>query len=125
MREPDAGLPAERVEATCAADQLFGVLWNALVDLLGSAAAATLIRRSAKHASARAPGLAALQVIREQFEYRYALPPSWSWDAAAVGELRELCLALRPLLVELTGQVVVHRLGSIHALVRCGLFERR
>jgi hypothetical protein len=102
---------------------LFELIWAALVDLLGSAATATLIRRSLKRASARAPELDGLSISRERFEYRYVLPVGWKDGATGALEgLRELARELRPLLIELTGPVVLHRLSGIPDLGRCGVF---
>lgn len=99
-------------------------MWAALVDLLGSAATATLLRRSLKRAVARAPELADLTISRDGLEYCYALPSTWREKARGAGimGLRELTRELRPLLVELTGPVVIHRLRGIPELEACRLF---
>lgn len=98
---------------------LFGTLWDALTELMGSAACATLLRRAAKRASAKAPDLARLTIARDRFEYRYAVPASWQSDDSTHA-FCELVRELRPLLIELTGQVVVRRLRAIPALEVCG-----
>jgi hypothetical protein len=102
---------------------LFGVVWDTLNDIMGSAATATLVRRAAKHASSRSPGLDGLAITRERFEYRYALPESWQRESeVGLSALQGLTRELQPLLVELTGPIVLHRLRSIQELERCGLF---
>ncbi len=107
----------------CEPTVLFELLWATLVDLLGSAATATLIRRSLKRASARAPGLDGISITKERFEYRYVLPPEWkNSTAGALGGLREIARQLQPLLLELTGSVVLHRLRGIPDLERCRVF---
>ena len=85
--------------------------------MLGTAAAATLLRRAALRATPRYPDLGALAITREGLEYRYTAPASWSEPAAeppqALCELtRELCA----LLLDLTGSVVVNRLAQIPEL---------
>lgn len=98
---------------------LFQLLWDSLTDVLGSAATATLLRRSLKRAA-----LQGVEITRDHFEYRYVLPPTWSEGGEeAVGALRALGTELKPLLEELTGPVVLRRLESIPAIARCGLFR--
>jgi hypothetical protein len=91
-------------------------LWNDLVDVLGSSATATLVRRAAKHAVKREPGLDRLVIHRPTFEYDYVMPEAWSDGAKGRGELVVLCRTLVPLLHELTGVIVVHRLRAIPEL---------
>ncbi|MGQ0507860.1 MAG: hypothetical protein ACT4TC_21370 [Myxococcaceae bacterium] len=109
----------------CEPSVLFELIWVALSELLGSAATATLIRRSVKRAVPRAPTLGGITVTKERFEYQYQLPPSWSAGSEhpekSFEDLRELVQELRPILVELTGPVVIHRLYSIPDLERCRL----
>lgn len=109
--------------ADCSPAMLFGVLWEALNDIMGSAATATLVRRAVKHASSRSPGLDGLAITRERFEYRYALPEAWNASDVGLSALQGLTRELQPLLVELTGLVVLHRLRSVPELQRCGLFH--
>jgi hypothetical protein len=101
---------------------LFGLLWRGLADILGTAAAATLLRRAAQRTLPRCPELLALVITRESLEYRYTLPVHWG-DAApkAEGELSELARELWPLLTALTGSVVVQRLAQIPELQACGI----
>ncbi len=107
----------------CDPTVLFEHIWAALIDLLGSAATATLIRRSLKRAAERAPGLEGIAISRERFEYRYALPPGWKDSpTGALDGLREVARELQPLLLELTGSVVLHRLRGIPDLERCRVF---
>ena len=114
----------EAVESPgCDPTVLFEHIWAALVDLLGSAATATLIRRSLKRAAERVPGLEAISISRERFEYRYVLPPGWQDSSTgALDDLREVARELQPLLLELTGSVVLHRLRGIPDLERCRVF---
>ena len=107
----------EAAEPTTA--RLFALLWSALADALGTAATAVLVRRSARGAA-----LDQLAVRREELEYAYTLPPTWSDPApAGLEDLRELCRALRPVLVELTGIVVLRRLEDVAPLRARGLLE--
>jgi hypothetical protein len=102
---------------------LFELIWAALADLLGSAATATLVRRSLKRAAVRVPRLGGIAINRERFEYRYVLPPEWKEGGTeALDGLREFARELRPLLLELTGPVVLNRLHGIPDLERCRVF---
>jgi hypothetical protein len=100
---------------------LFVLLWNGLADLLGTAATATLLRRAAKRAAAREPALAELTIVRESLEYRYTLPSTWKDGRGAEGPMRALVRELLPLLVELTGPIVVRHLAQIPELREGGI----
>ena len=104
---------------------LFGLLWDALVDLLGTAAAAMILRRAARRAAKGDSDLAGLAFVRENLEYRYTLPPSWSDSSGEADRaLRGLVAELLPLLVELTGPVVVSRIAQIPELEMRGIIPR-
>jgi hypothetical protein len=108
----------------CIPARLFALLWETLDDVIGSAATATVMRRAVKRASTGTLPLEGLAIVRERFEYRYAVPESWNVQSSeGLTSLRGLTRQLHPLLVELTGLVVVHRLRSVPELVRCGLFH--
>ena len=115
--------------AGLSAAALFTLLWEGLADVLGTAATAVLVRRAARRAAPRNPELAELAISRENLEYRFTLPRAWTEradaaNAAAAADahaLRELVGELRPLLVELTGPVVVRRLAQIPALRERGI----
>ncbi|MBI2392017.1 MAG: hypothetical protein HYV09_20665 [Deltaproteobacteria bacterium] len=100
------------------AAQLFALLWTELVDVLGTAAAATLVRRAAKRGCTRLPELADLRVVRQGWEYHYTLPAGWERSAAAeIPEFAELLSAeLAPLLREFTGDIVLKRLARVPGL---------
>jgi hypothetical protein len=101
---------------------LFTLLWDALADLLGCAAAATLLRRAAGRATADNPELAEVAIVRVNLQYRYTLPPTWRDATAGTGRaLRGLVGELLPLLVELTGPVVVSHLAQIPELRERGI----
>ncbi len=53
---------------------LFTILWDALADLLGTAATATLLKGAARRAAARSPELAGLVIKRDGLIYRYTCP---------------------------------------------------
>lgn len=111
------------------AADLFKLLWDGLADVLGTAATAVLVRRAARRAAARNAELAELAITREKLEYRFTLPRAWTERANAAAAiatadalaLRELVGELRPLLVELTGPVVVRRLARIPELRERGI----
>jgi hypothetical protein len=99
------------------AADLFTSLWFGLADILGTAAAATLLRRAAQRAVPRCPELAELVITRESLEYRYTVPSAWNDSTAApLPALRELTRELWTFLIDLTGSVVVNRLAQIQAL---------
>lgn len=111
MRDNDA------TESRRKPDVLFALIWDGLVDVLGSAATAAMLRRAAKRAATKQSSLQALSVCREGFEYSYALPEVWAEDEdQALADLRALANELSPLLIELTGPVVVRRLNGIREL---------
>jgi len=90
---------------------------------MGNAATATLLRRAAMRAAIRAPELGEFSVVRDRFSYRYVVPASWSAvSPKGSASLRELLVELRPLLVDLTGAVVLHRLRDIPTLRESDLF---
>src|SRR6185295_748700 len=96
---------------------LFTVLWESLADIIGTAAAATLLRRAAQRAAPRWPELAALVITRERLDYRYSVPSAWHDPAdSAPPALRALARELWALLADLTGPVVVGRLARVPEL---------
>jgi hypothetical protein len=101
---------------------LFKLIWDCIADVLGTTAAATLVRRATRRAMLRSPELGDLELLRTDGGYTYALP------RALIGKvehtpvaLRELVSELRPLLLELTGNVVVRRLEQIPWLQERGI----
>jgi hypothetical protein len=108
--------------ATLSGSDLFALLWQALAEMLGTAAAATLLRRAAQRATPAFPDLSGVDITRAALEYQYKLPEAW--QQASHGPPRalfELVRELWPLLVELTGSVVVTRLLRISELRESGL----
>lgn len=103
----------KETQRTTTADS-FQLLWDHLSDLIGTSATATLVRRAAKHALPRAPGLSRLEIKRPTFEYEVLVPATWRDDGS--DDLKSLVRTLQPLLVELTGPIVVQRLRSIPEL---------
>jgi hypothetical protein len=107
------------------AGDLFTILWSALADVLGTAAAATLLRRAAQRAAVHWPELAGLAITRERLEYRYSVPVSWRDPSADPPRaLCELAHELCTLLVDLTGPVIVNRLAQIPELGSRGVILR-
>ncbi len=123
------GVPVVRDEkkfeaADCTPAMLFGVLWESLTDVVGSAATATFVRRAVKQASSRAPHIEGVVVTRERFEYRYALPDAWKTNSPeAMASLQTFAHELQQLLTELTGSVVLRRLRNVPELRLYGLFH--
>jgi hypothetical protein len=114
--------PAAGARTELSIADLFTVLWLALSDTLGTAAAATLLRRAAQRAVSRSPELRALIITREDLEYRYTVPSAWNTPAPfAPPDLCELVGELWALLVDFTGSVVVNRLAQIPELREHGV----
>ena len=112
--------------ADLSAGELFTVLWEALADVLGTAAAATLLRRSAQRGVPYWPELAGLSITRESLDYRYTVPAAWKDRAPAPPQaLCELARELWTLLADLTGSVVVNRLAQIPELRDRGIVPRQ
>jgi hypothetical protein len=99
--------------------EIFDVLWGALVEILGSPATATLLRRSVKRRLGDFPELGELTIRREGFEYVYAVPAGWKHPNGANAALQALVQDVCSLLLELTGPVVVHRLKALSQLAKC------
>jgi len=109
-----------RDEASGTPSEIFDVLWGTLVELLGSTATATLLRRSARRRLGDFPELVELAITRKDFEYTYAVPADWKYasersNAALQALVQDLC----SLLLELTGPVVLHRLKTSSQLAKC------
>jgi hypothetical protein len=114
QRQPDV------VDVPMAA--LFGLLWDALADLLGAAAVAVLVRRAAYRAVPRCPELGELVVVREHHEYRYTLPDAW--HERGDGKQRALrCLVAEVLVLldELIGPLGARHLARIVELRERGI----
>jgi len=102
--------------------EIFDVLWTALVEILGSPATATLLRRSAKRRLGDFPELGELAIRRKGFEYAYTVPPDWKHaNERSNAALQALVQDLYSLLFELTGPVVLRRLEALPQLAKYGL----
>jgi hypothetical protein len=108
--------------ATSAAE-LFDLLWRSLADVLGTAAAAIILRRAIEQAAIRTPSSERVMVLRKGLDYEYRVPRTWEQPGndAAVDALRVVAAALRVLLVELTGPVLVDRLGRLASFRKWGI----
>jgi hypothetical protein len=107
---------------------LFALVWEALADVLGTAATAAIIRRAAGRAVTVSPELVDVVIRRDNLEYHYTLPHAWSQPGSAIMPGERAPVALRALiaetgrvLMELTGTVFVPRLEQIPELRACGL----
>jgi len=109
-------------DATSAAE-LFDLLWESLADVLGTAATATLVRRAIKRATSQTSWSEPVVVARNGLDYEYRLPAAWTQpgNEGALGALRAVAAELRVLLVELTGPVVVRRLGRLAPFRELGI----
>lgn len=111
----DIGEPQPRLAGRSGA-AVFGLLWDGLSDVLGSAAAATVVGRAARRATPRSPELGELAISRVERQYRYVVPRSFERAAGMSGALGDLLGELKPLLVELTGRVALGRLEGVPEL---------
>jgi hypothetical protein len=112
-------------DAELSSAALFTLIWDALADLLGTAAAATLLRRAAGRATQRSPELRELAFVREDLAYRYTVPSAWNDLTGAPHAIRHLVGELLPLLAELTGPLAVGHLAQIPELVGQGIIPRK
>ncbi len=105
------------------AAELFDLLWGSLADMLGTAATATLLRRAIKRVVSQISWSEPVVVTRNGLEYEYRLPETWKQpgNEEALGALRVVAAELRVLLVELTGPVVVRRLGRLAPFRKGGI----
>jgi hypothetical protein len=105
------------------AAELFDLLWESLVDVLGTAATATHLRRAIQAAASKTSWSESVTVARKGLDYEYRLPETWkqSDNEEALSTLRIVGAELRVLLVELTGPVVVRRLGRLAPLREHGI----
>jgi hypothetical protein len=105
------------------AAELFDLLWDSLADVLGTAAAAVILRRAIQQAALHTAPAERVVVVRIGLEYQYRVPEAWTepGNDEAVNALRSVAAALRVLLVELTGPVVVDRLGRLAAFRKWGI----
>jgi hypothetical protein len=108
-----------------AAAALFAIVWEALAEMLGTAAVAAIVRRAAGRAATESPELVEVVIFREDHEYRYTLPRTWSQGAErGLLALRVLVAEIGHLLLELTGIVVIRRMEQIPELRARGLVWR-
>jgi len=124
-RVPDSGPSSiDDAGAEMRGAALFKLIWDSVADVLGTTAAATLLRRAAQRAVPRSPELGEFAILRTDAGYTYTLP------RALIGKLehtpvalRELVSELRPLLAEMTGQIVVRRMEQIPGLRERGILS--
>lgn len=98
---------------------LFGILWDALSELLGTSATAVLLRRAARRAAADGGALDGLAIERIDEGFGYVVPESFSEASGPPVALRALAAHLLPLLRESTGEVAVRHLARVPELRRC------
>lgn len=107
---------ADDAAATLSGAVLFGILWDELVDLIGTAATAALLRRALRRAVPHSGELAGLAITRLEREYGYVVPQAFTLAKGPPAALCELLEELRPLLVEMTGQVALRHLDQVPEL---------
>jgi hypothetical protein len=114
---------SRNIQDGTSAAELFDLLWETLADVLGTAATATLLRRSLKQTAARIAWAEPVIVTRNGLDFTYSVPGTWNQPGndEAVDVLRILAAQLRVLLIELTGPVVVTRLGNLAAFRKWGI----
>lgn len=89
---------------------IFKVLWDRLADMLGTTATAVVVNRAARRARTRSHELYGLTVSCVDGQFGYVVPPSFARARGPSVALACLLDELRPLLVELTGQVALRHL---------------
>lgn len=95
---------------------LFAKIWDALVDVLGPAATATIVSQSARSAMLRSPVLAEIAITRVDGKYGYVLPRSFEGAIGGFPPMNDLLDEIKVPLVQLTGQVVLRHLERIPEL---------
>jgi hypothetical protein len=109
MKDGDAG-------AALSSAVLLKILWDELSDLVGVAATAVVVERAARRARAAGHELVGFTISRVDGHVGYVFPPSFVQARGPSPALRALLDELRPLLVELTGQVAVRHLDEVPEL---------
>ena len=79
------------------AAELFTIVWKSISEVIGTAATATLLRRSAQRATARGAQLEELLFARRDFDHTYTLPASWG--ASRPDAMNALRAVVRELMV--------------------------
>lgn len=106
------------------AAELFEIMWHSLVEVIGTAATANLLRRSARQLVNQGLNVDGLSFDRQGFEYGYLVPQAWRDGApGSTATLRALAVELRAILRQLTGPVLVRRLESNPALAGARRFD--
>lgn len=95
---------------------LFTRLWDALADLLGTAATATILRRAARRALPHAQELGQLTFDRVDDQFTYAVPASFHRTRGPSVALRALAGELQPLLEESIGPLAQRHLARVPEL---------
>jgi len=110
-------------EDPSSAAELFELLWESLADVLGTAAAATILSRAIKRTAAHGSSAEPVVVTRKGPDYEYRLPDTWRQpgNEEAMSALRGVAVELRILLIELTGPVVVRRLARLASFRKLGI----
>jgi hypothetical protein len=107
----------QRLNHEVTAGEVFALLWNAMADILGTGATATLLRRAIRKVAERRPDLKGLTIRKEALKYAFTIPDSWNEpQTTAMDALRDVTQALRPMLAELTGRVVLRQLEKLELL---------
>jgi len=95
---------------------LFSILWAELVELIGTAATAAVLRRAIHRALPRRPELSSLVIKRVDDQYGYAVPACFAPPSGPPPALCEIGGELRVLLEELMGQVALRQLDRVPEL---------
>jgi hypothetical protein len=106
---------------------LFGLLWETMAEVLGTAATAVLVRRAARRAAAHWPVLQQLVIHQDGLAYQFRVPKTWQEDSnpEALAALRALGQEVCQLLHVMTGAVVIRRLARVMLLRRYGIIPEQ
>lgn len=102
--------------------QVFERLRETLVDVMGTAAAATFLRRAIRKAAILHPEVGTIAITKKHLDYEYVIPDPWTESREGMPALAHLSGELEELLRELTGPVMVRKLRSVPLLANAGLF---
>jgi len=103
-------------------EQLFAKVWEAMEDMLGPGATATVLRRAVQLAEKGTPGVRGPMILREGLTYSFQAPAAWKEDdCRTCRDLHLILEQLGPLLKELTGRIVLRRLEQLDALQANGI----
>lgn len=120
MRPPTGAHGRRAVERVSNGAAAFELVWSTLVNILGTAATASLVRKAARQGAAKHRELEELVVRRDGLDYAYCLPSSWERTERPAALMHLVRHELLPLLSLLTGDLVLRHLERVPELKVAG-----